>query len=40
MNREINIVYNKDFEHQEILDLIRRIYKTTIKDYQSELFNE
>ena len=40
MNREINIVCNKDFEHQEILDLIKRIYKTTIKDYQTDLLSE
>ena len=37
MNREINIVCNKDFEHKEILDLIKSIYKTTIKEYQSDL---
>ena len=37
MNREINIVCNKDFEHPELLEKIKRIYNSAIKDYQKTL---
>lgn len=34
MNREINIVCNKEFEHKDILELIKNIYNTTIVNYR------